>query len=143
MRVAGHGRSIRVPAGWHARIFAHQGAQPIVHVATIPLRGSDGDYGAAATGRMRPGDCFAALLEFAEGGELFAGHEGLPALAEHDFGARTLQVTRAGHRGAQRFFRLGGRPLCLYAVLFPRGRSHGHELATLRGVVESFRLDPS
>ncbi|MFZ0041563.1 MAG: hypothetical protein WAK93_09670, partial [Solirubrobacteraceae bacterium] len=64
MRIAGHGVSVNVPSGWEGRITQRRGGGPVMHVATFALRGSDGDYGAAATGRMRAGDAFVALLEF-------------------------------------------------------------------------------
>jgi hypothetical protein len=138
VRVAGHGRSVRVPEGWHARIYRHSGGAPILHVASFALSAHDGDYGAAATGRMRPGDCFAALIEFTDGDrELFRPARALPELSSSDFHARRLQVTRAGHYGAQHFLSLDGRPFCLYAVVVPRGRNARDEVAALRAVLRT------
>ena len=65
MNVAAHGISVDVPSGWEARIFK-RGPGAILHVASFPLLGSDGDFGAAATGRMRLGDAFAALVEYVD-----------------------------------------------------------------------------
>jgi hypothetical protein len=64
----------------------------------------------------------------------------LPELSSSDFSARGLQVTRVGHYGAQRFLSLGGRPLCLYAVVMPRRRSPREEVAALRAVLQSVRF---
>jgi hypothetical protein len=103
-----------------------------LHVATFVLSQKDGDFGAAATGRMRPDDAFAALVEYSTDTLLRAGvglfgAQGRPgALKAHDFGPAQLQVTRAGQLGCQRFFTESGRPFCLYAVIRPA--SKGPEL---------------
>jgi hypothetical protein len=128
VRVAAHGRSIDVPTGWDARIFRRSGSAPVLHVATFALREQDGDFGAAATGRMRADDVFAALVEYREDAKLRRGH-GLFAEAGHpaslrarDFWPTQLQVARPGQLGAQRFFTDAGRPCCLYAVIQPLRR---------------------
>ena len=64
MRVAGRGIAINVPAGWEARIFRRAGGGPVLHVASFELLDGDGDFGAAATGRMRADDVFAALIGY-------------------------------------------------------------------------------
>jgi hypothetical protein len=125
MRVAGHGVSIDVPAGWEARIFRRGGGEPVLHVATFELLDGDGDFGAAATGRMRGDDVFAALIEYRVDDRLRAGvglfaAGGLPAPAEaHEFNPMHLQVTRRGQLGRQRFFTYASRPYCLYLVIQP------------------------
>jgi hypothetical protein len=125
MRVAGHDLSIDAPQGWEARIFRRDGAAPVLHVATFALCEQDGDFGAAASGRMRPDDAFAALVEYRTdavvrpGVGLFAATGGPAPLGSHDFGSAQLQVTRRGQLGCQRFFTHGGRPFCLYAVIRP------------------------
>jgi hypothetical protein len=128
MRVTGHGLSIDAPPGWEARIFRRDGAAPVLHVATFALRERDGDFGAAATGRMRPDDAFAALVEYRSdavvrpGVGLFAAMGRPAALRAHDFGSAQLQVTRDGQLGCQRFFTDSGHPFCLYAVIRPAGK---------------------
>jgi hypothetical protein len=125
VRLTGHGLSIDVPAGWEARIFRRAGGGPVLHLATFALEDGDGDFGAAATGRMGAGDCFATLIEYDDrerihpGVGLFEtiGRPALPRLPE--FASSQLQVTRRGQRGWQRFFTDGGRPCCLYAVIQP------------------------
>ncbi len=125
MRLAAHGRSIDVPAGWEARIFRRAGAAPVLHVASFALRDQDGAFGAAATGRMRPDDMFAALVEYRSDPKLRPGEglfacAGRPAtLRAQEFRPNQLQVTRVGQLGSQRFFTEGGAPFCLYAVIQP------------------------
>ena len=95
---------------------------PVLHVATFPLHASDGDYGAAATGRMSGDDVFAALLEFRDPGRIHPGTGlfgtlGQPLPEPQAFSARQLQVTRPRQFGWQRFFTAESRASCLYAVV--------------------------
>lgn len=128
MRVTGHGLSVDAPQGWEARIFRRESAAPVLHAATFALLETDGDFGAAATGRMRPDDAFAAIVEYRSDAVvrpalgLFAAVGCPTALSVHDFGAAQLQVTRRGQLGCQRFFTDVGRPFCLYAVIRPVGK---------------------
>jgi len=146
VRVAAHGLAIDAPQGWEARIFRRPGGAPVLHVASFALHGDDGDYGAAATGRMRGDDAFAALLEFTvddtvrPGVGLFADSPAVPSLRARDFGPSQLQVTRAGHLGCQRFFALGGRPFCLYAVVRPARRRSARLVSELRGVLATLEV---
>lgn len=146
MRVAAHGLAIDAPQGWEARIFRRPGAAPVLHVASFALHRDDGDYGAAATGRMRADDAFAALLEFQAdatvrpGVGLFADSPAVPALRARDFASAQLQVTRPGHLGCQRFFALGGRPFCLYAVVRPVRRRTARLVRELRDVVATLEI---
>lgn len=144
-RLSGHGLAIRLPAGWEGRIFVRGGARPVMHVATFALLASDGDFGAAATGRMRAGDAFAALIEYrvderlAPGVGLFAP-AGLVLPRPGEFASRQLQVTRPGQLGWQRFFTAGGRPLCLYAVIQPQRGRRRQLVAELRSVLATVEL---
>jgi hypothetical protein len=147
MRIAGHGRSIEAPDGWEARIFRRAGAAPVLHVATFPLADGDGDFGAAATGRMRPDDAFASLVEYRTdatvrpGVGLFAP-AGPPArLRALDLLPNQLQVTRSGQLGCQRFFTDAGRPLCLYAVIQPARKSAERLAGELSGVLGTLRVE--
>lgn len=124
MRIAGHGISIELPAGWEGRISQRAQGGPVLHAATFALRQSDGDFGAAATGRMRSGDVFAALLEYRDEDKIRPGvglfqDIGQPTPAPHEFSAMQLQVTRPGQFGWQRFFTADRRTSCLYAVVQP------------------------
>jgi hypothetical protein len=146
MRVIGHGLSIDAPLGWEARIFRRDGAAPVLHVATFALLEKDGDFGAAATGRMRSDDTFAALVEYRSdavvrpGVGLFSAM-GCPAmLRAHDFGPAQLQVTRAGQLGCQRVFTDVGRPFCVYGVIRPAGKGPGLLARELSGVLATLEL---
>ncbi len=147
MRVSGHGLSIDAPVAWEARVFRREGARPVLHLATFALSPADGDFGAAATGRMRPGDAFAALVEYQASATLVPGaglfaRTGVPVpLSAHDFHPRRLQVTRSGHLGTQRFFTEGGRPLSLYAVIWPSAPLAAH-LPALNAALESLIVEP-
>jgi hypothetical protein len=124
VRVSGHGLSIDAPAGWEARIFKRPGGGPVLHAATFALQERDGDFGAAATGRMGGDDVFLAVLEFRRGDGLEPGAglfaaDGRPRPAAREFLPNQLQVTRPGQYGWQRFYSEGGRPCCVYAVVMP------------------------
>lgn len=146
MRVAAHGLSIEAPRGWEARVFRRPGAAPVLHVASFALHRDDGDYGAAATGRMRGDDVFAALLEFRvddavqPGVGLFEDSGGVPVLRAADFAPSQLQVTRAGQLGCQRFFSAHGRPFCLYAVVRPARRRPARLVRELRDVLATLQV---
>jgi hypothetical protein len=147
MKVAGHGRSIEAPDGWEARIYRRAGAAPVLHVATFPLEDRDGDFGAAATARMRPGDAFASLVEYRAdaavrpGVGLFAPAGPPRELRAVDFRPNQLQVTRAGQLGCQRFFTAAGVSFCLYAVIQPAGGENAARPAReLSGVLRTLRM---
>jgi hypothetical protein len=146
MRVTGHGLSIDAPQGWEARIFRRDRAAPVLHVATFALGEKDGDFGAAATGRMRPDDAFAALVEYRSdtvvrpGVGLFSPVGRPAALSGHDFGSAQLQVTRGGQLGCQRFFTDAGRPFCLYAVIRPAGKRPELLAKKLSGVLATLEF---
>jgi len=134
VRIAGHGLSVELPAGWEGRISRRPQGGPVMHVANFP------DFGAAATGRMRPGDAFGALLEFRDADKLRPGVGlfealGQPAPKPHEFSAMQLQVTRRGQFGWQRFFTAGGRTSCLYAVVAPGDRPAGELVSALAAVL--------
>ena len=125
MRISGHGLSIDSPDGWEVRILRRAGGGPVLHAATFPLHAHDGDFGAAATGRMRGDDIFCALLEFlgdhrARPGVGLFQAEGRPVPDPAQFRSNQLQVTRPGQYGWQRFYTDEGRLCCVYAVVMPR-----------------------
>jgi hypothetical protein len=146
MRVTGHGLSIDAPQGWEARIFRRDGAAPVLHIATFALLEKDGDFGAAATGRMRRDDAYAALVEYRTdtvvrpGAGLFAAMGRPAALRAHDFGSAQLQVTRDGQLGCQRFFTDVGSPFCLYAVIRPASKRPELLAKELSGVLATLEL---
>ena len=146
MRVAGHGISIAVPAGWEARIFRRGGGGAVLHVASFELLDGDGDFGAAATGRMRDDDVFAAQIEYRVDDRLRAGvglfaAGGLPSPPEaHEFNPMHLQVTRRGQLGRQRFFTHDSRPYCLYLVIQPVHHSLERLTGELSKVLATLQL---
>jgi hypothetical protein len=145
VRIAGHGISVETPSGWEARI-ARRGGGAVLHVASFTLQSSDGDFGAAATGRMRRGDAFLALVEYVDP-TMIQPSRGLyapkrppvPALGE--FGPMSLQVTRAGQWGWQRFFTHAGRTCSLYAVIMPGSERPEKLVRRLAVVVASLEIE--
>jgi hypothetical protein len=117
-----------------------------MHVASFPLHDGDGDFGAAATGRMRPGDGFVALVEYLPGDQLRPAvglfeHRGVPtAPGPEDFRPNQLEVTRAGQLGWQRFFTASGRPCCLYGVIRPGTAGPGPTVTALGRTIATIRL---
>lgn len=148
MRITGHGISIDLPTGWEGRIRRADAGGPVLHVASFALHERDGTFGAAATGRMRDGDGFAALVEYCDpetvppGVGLFAP-ERPHAPRRGDFAATQLQVTRPGQLGWQRFFTDAGRTACLYAVIQPSWTGPGPIVEELGHVLASLRLTPA
>jgi hypothetical protein len=144
--ISAHGISLDPPPGWEARIFRREGAAPVLHAASFALHERDGDFGAAATGRMAAGDRFLALVEYRPDHRLSPGQglfevDGRPRdLQPRDFSPRTLQVTRAGQLGCQRFFTEVGRPCCLYAVVRPGRAPLPGLVADLNRVLVTLRL---
>ena len=148
MRITGHGISIDLPTGWEGRIRRADPGGPVLHVASFALDEGDGAFGAAATGRMRDGDGFAALVEYCDaervppGVGLFAPARPRP-LHPRDFAAMQLQVTRPGQLGCQRFFTDAGRTLCLYAVIQPSWAGLEPIVDELARVLASLRVTPA
>lgn len=146
MRTSGHGLSIEVPQGWEARIARRNGSAPFLHVASFPLSGDSGEFGATATSRMGPDAVFAALVEYRVDGQvrpgvgLFADPAWRPKLGAGDFQRAQLQVTRPGHLGTQRFFTQSGRPFCLYAVIAPVRRRPQELAGQLSAVLATVRF---
>ena len=145
MKVAAHGISVDVPSGWEARIFK-RGYGAILHAGSFPLLASDGDFGAAATGRMRLGDAFVALVEYVDQ-EMIRPATGLyaarrpPVPRLHEFGPMTLQVTRPGQLGWQRFFTEADRTCALYAVIKPGAERPEKLVRRLASVLATLRIE--
>ena len=147
MRVAGHGLVIDAPQRWEARIFCRADAAPVLHAATFALRERDGDFGAAATGRMGADDVFAALIEYRADAMIRArvglfSAAGRPAgLSVHDFGSGSA----SGHpRRAARMPAFLHR--CRTAVLSVRGDPSGGQrpellVKELNGVLATLEVE--
>jgi hypothetical protein len=117
------GVSVALPAGWSGRMFAAATGEVTLHAGSFQIALKDGQFGDRSTGLLAAGGAFVALTEYRVGAGLAAG-EGLFAAARMpipldptSFSRRRLQHARAGQTGAQHFFTISGRPLCLYVVL--------------------------
>jgi hypothetical protein len=145
VKIESHGLAVDLPSEWEGRIRQRTQAGPVLHLATFPLLASDGDFGAAATGRMRPDDVFAALLEYRSDARIQPGRGLFEQIARplpqaHEFDSRQLQVTRHGQLGWQRFFTEHERTCCLYAVIQPRQRRREALVDELRAVLATIEL---
>jgi hypothetical protein len=151
MSVAAHGIEVELPSGWDGRIYGRprlaEGPSPrsvlpgfdgsvegriaTLHAASFPLTGAEGDFGADATIRMPDRAGFLALVEYqadenlVPGTGLFAEPAPPEALDLGEFSPETMMVHRRDQAGLQRFFTVGERPFCLYAVV--GSRRHGHQ----------------
>jgi hypothetical protein len=129
------GITISLPSGWDGQIrAAGQGAPAglraasadapsgegvVLHAASFALPPERGDYGSGAVEVMGGSDVLVCLLEHeraAASTALFA-REGVPRLDPSMFSPQSMQRAIAGMAGAQRFFRVGDRPFCLYVVV--------------------------
>ncbi|HEX9530247.1 MAG TPA: hypothetical protein VF954_03845 [Acidimicrobiales bacterium] len=128
-RLAGRGLALELPVGWEGHIYrrAEDGSgstQPVMHVASFPLPAARGDFGGGAVERMGPDDVFVALLEFhpsSAGAALFSSPPPA-ALGLGDFAPSSQQTFVEGNSAAQRFFSVGDRAFCLYAVIGSHAR---------------------
>ena len=111
-RLAAHGVSVDVPAGWEAELSTQpdpvmldpglessDASLVVVHAANFSLPAERGDYGSGAVEIMDRGGIFAALIEFdraSASSKLFA-HEGFPTrLRTGRFRARPVAPVAAG-----------------------------------------------
>lgn len=147
-RVASRGLSIDPPQGWDVRIFQRRGdapgtsrkdvqrdgtANPMLHLATVPLTAGRGDYGSGVVEVLDDLDAFVALVEFdrdAATTELFKRAPVPRSVAAEDLQPNTLQRVIAGQAGAQYFAHEAGRAFCLYVV----AGAHGMRAAVARRV---------
>ncbi len=132
-RLAAHGVSVDVPAGWEAELSTQpdpamldsglessDASLVVVHAANFSLPAERGDYGSGAVEIMDRNGIFAALIEFDRASatsKLFAP-DGFPTrLDAADFAPDQLHLTLPGQAGLQKFFHVGSRAFCLYAVI--------------------------
>jgi hypothetical protein len=165
MSVAAHGIEVELPPGWDGRIYGRprvstgpaprsalpgfdgvvEGRIATMHAASFPLSGAEGDFGADATIRMAARAGFLALVEYQPdehlipGVGLFAPSSSPDALALDDFSPETMMVPRRDQAGLQRFFSVGERPFCLYAVIGSR-RDGPHVLPGMNSVLASLLI---
>lgn len=136
--LTGQGVTVDLPSGWDGRIFrrpqqgeaatadagppAPSGAttQAVVHLASVALPSTVGDFGSGAVETLGGRDVFVTLFEYdpaSAGKRLFSG-QGLPrSLDASAFSPNVLQRRLRGQAGTQTFFTEAGRPFSLYVVL--------------------------
>ena len=130
MRLEHGGVVVDLPAGWEARARTQPPAEPggrgnlLLHLATVPLPASRGDFGSGVVETLGPDDAFCALFEYdpADAAKALFAARGLPSVRPADFSTAVLQRTQLDHSGAQFFFQAAGRAFCLHAVLGSHGR---------------------
>ena len=126
-RLAAHGVSIDVPAGWEAELSVQPdpstldpAADPlpaplvVLHAANFSLPAERGDYGSGAVEIMDRNGIFAALVEFdgASAATMLFASEGVPTrLAADDFGPDQLHLS------------IPARPACNSSFMWGRGRT--------------------
>jgi hypothetical protein len=144
MRLSGHGLEVTVPRGWEGRVFRLPEAGPTLHAANFALPPRDGSFGATAVSEMADDGVFVAVVEFGPelaGRGLFSS-EGVPEpLRARDLSPRAMQRRVPGRAGIQRFFSVGGRAFCLYAVVGSRP-SRQALVAEANRLLGTMRVDP-
>ncbi len=155
-RLAAHGVSIDVPAGWEAELSLQPdpstldpAAEPlpaplvVLHAANFSLPSQRDDYGSGAVETMDRNGIFAALVEFdgASASTMLFASEGVPGrLAADDFAAGQTQLPIPGQAGLQQFFHVGSRAFCLYAAIGSYSR-RGVLVPELNRVLSGLSID--
>jgi hypothetical protein len=138
-----YGLQLTVPPGWEARIYRRAPEErgelsyPVLHLGTVPLPATRGDYGGGVVEHLGSEDVFISMLEFgasvADEG-LFA-HQGIPLLRPSQFGPGRLPHVQADVSAVQHFFSSAGRAFCLYVVV----GSDGRRMATVPKAEQALR----
>jgi hypothetical protein len=138
-----HGLRVKLPEGWSGRVFARAHDVATLHAGDFPVVLGDGEFGDRSTGRMPAPGCFVALTEYRPGRGLVPGHGLFEArrpplpLDPTAFSASRLAHPRGGQVGAQHFFTVAGRPLCLYVVVAGSRRERRARLLTVDRILRS------
>lgn len=136
MRLAAHGLEVGVPDGFEVRMTrrrataAGERARPVVHLATVPLPESRGDFGGNVVDRLGTDDVFVVLFDYgveSASKPLFAGSSMPRRLHPSHFSPARLQRGIPNQTACQLFFSEAGRAFCLYVVL-------GDRRAIIRGL---------
>ena len=164
MKLAAHGLTATLPAGWEGTITAAQepqiraqtltedgeaGVRPstaplVAQFATFPLPATRDDFGGDAVAAMGPDDVLIALLEYGseEVSSALFSDVGLPRrLDPRAFSPRMLHRRIAGHAGLQLFFNDTGRAFCLYVVIGDADDTH-RLVRRAEQVLASVTIDP-
>lgn len=153
MRMSSEGIEVEVPQGWDGEIFRRRDKEirargrkaeerPVLHMGNFPLPPDRGDFGSGAVEIMRSENLLVVLFEYepeAAGSGLFA-HQGLPEVNPEDFSPSQMQHPIEGQSGAQYFFSIGGRALCLYIVMGSHARRR-QLVPELAQVLRTLRLE--
>lgn len=140
--LSAHGVTVAVPRGWDARASKRDGTLTL-HLANYAIPQRDGEFGPRATRTMPSGGVFLALTEYrpALAGKGLYRRRGVPRrLAPGDFSPNAVLNARRGQSGLQRFFSVGGRPFCLYAVVRAPGNS-SKLVARANAVLRTLRVE--
>lgn len=129
--VAAGARSGTLVAGWRDI------NRPVLHAATVQIPSMAGDFGGGLVERLGREDAFVALIEY---GPESAGYglferQGFPLLAPSAFSPNRAAQYVPGQSAAQKFFSIGNRAFCLYAVV----GEHSRRMATVPQVVRVVR----
>lgn len=91
----------------------------VLHLSDTPLIPGRADFGGRALRRLRSNAIFIAILEYDsdESNRGLFGRVGRPAFVPSDFAPNRLHHQVSGQSAAQKFFTLGGRTFCCYAVI--------------------------
>lgn len=149
MLLSAHGLEVELPARWSGRAFRREAGGATLHAGDFQLPLEDGEFGDRSTDVMPAGSTFLALTEYRPGAGLepgqglFAARRIPRALDPTAFSSRGLAHPRPDQAGAQRFFTVAGRPLCLYVVVSGSRVERGRQLAVLGHVLRSLRVQPA
>jgi hypothetical protein len=129
-------------------LFSRGGGIATLHSGSFPLPLDDGEFGDRSTGQMPADGVFIALTEYRAGRGLEPGR-GLFAprrmprrLDPAGFARSRLAHPRPGQEGAQQFFTVAGRPLCLYVVIAGGRATRRGQLAVIERVLGTVRIAP-
>lgn len=145
------GVAVTLPAGWSGRLFTSESGEVTVHAGSFQIALQDGQFGDRSTGLIPAGGAFLALTEYNAGAGLTPGtglfeDSRMPVpLDPTSFSRRRLQHARAGQTGAQHFFTIAARPLCLYVVLSgDKTATPGRHprIAAVNALLRSLRIAP-
>lgn len=116
---------LRASAAPNARALAVQDVTyPVLHVSSRALVPDVGDFGSGQWEVLGPEDVFIALIEYGDDVAdvgLFET-QGVPRLAPSQFAPNRMPRFIPGRSACQRFFSVGGRAFCLFAVIGDQAR---------------------
>jgi len=126
MLVEGYGLQVEIPSGWSGRVWRTPQSVDMpgrcfsnIHLGNFEVPIDEANFGSIAIARLRPGDVFAALVEF-EPESAHTGwfkHQGLPTNITLDMLSEDyLRESRPHQVGLQFFCTVGDRPFSVHIV---------------------------